>query len=148
MSSYFLHSLWDHCQRLQFWTMATVALDSVFDTVTSVNRDQMFGCSRWKCWKKTELTDFINRKDKTGKKWKVAKLQCDQMDKLFFQYLVIWKIENLPIAINISHGRFLMFPNYKLTIKCCPSLLQFYQIGEISPNLVTHSQPSSMTSEV
>ena len=50
----------------------------------------------------------------------VPNKQCDQMDKLFPQYLVIRKIENYPMAWNIGHGRFLMFSSTKLTPKMLP----------------------------
>ena len=59
----------------------------------------------------------------------MIELQCDQMGKLFVQYLVIYNIENLPNSKNISKFRFKRLAITEWTIKRLPKISFFAKYG-------------------
>ena len=64
--------------------------------------------------------------------------QCDQMAKLFFQYLAIYNIGHLPNTIwNLPKCVQNCAKYLKKHFKFCQSHLKICPSGEISPNLVT-----------
>ena len=63
--------------------------------------------------------------------------QCDQMARLFLQYLAIYNNENLPNSKNISKIRFKSLQVTEWTLTILPKYIKLHQISEVSPNLVT-----------
>ena len=114
------------------------------------NAIKLFGCnylstldSAWKAHCSYSQKSFpvlisqviLNQESKCSNSWG----QCDQMARLFFQYLAIYNDENLTRSIQKvpNKGSQLCQISNKPLLKCCQRFLNVCQIGEISPNLVT-----------
>ena len=63
--------------------------------------------------------------------------QCDQMARIFLQYLDIYSNENLPNSVKNCQSRLIFCQALNYTLQTCPKLSEFNYGGEISPNLVT-----------
>ena len=67
--------------------------------------------------------------------------QCDQMTRLFVQYLAMTRIEILPNSMTKIAKVGSKFCQLLANLKCGQKLLNFNQIGAIWPNLVTLGPP-------